>query len=89
MGEVQGGTKLGPKSEMKSPGLGFGQQNVGAFIFREREPYQGGVHRVLGHGGQQLGMARGWRGLVGAKKPKTESPELSFGRRNMGGLCFG
>ena len=32
-----------------------------------------------------------WRegGLVGTKKLKAEPPGLSFGRRNVGGLCFG
>ena len=68
MGEARGGTQLGPKSKTETLGLGFGQRNVGVFIFRQREPYQGGVHHVLGRGGQRLGVARGGGWLV----PKSQ-----------------
>jgi hypothetical protein len=67
LGEARGGTELGPKSKTDPPGLGFGQRNVEAFIFKQRGPHQGGVHRVLGRGGQQLGVAPGG-GLV----PKSQ-----------------
>ena len=89
MGEARGGTELGPKSKTDPPGLGSGQRNVEAFIFKQRGPHQGGVHCALGRGGQQLGVARGGGGLVGAKKPKTESPGLNFGRQNMGASVLG
>jgi hypothetical protein len=91
LGDAQEGTELGPTSKTEQPGLNFHQQNVQAFIFMQREPYQGGVHPVLGCGGQQLGVVQG-RVADNAwcqKAKKTESPGLSFGRQDMGGLCFG
>ena len=35
--------ELEPKSKTEPPGLGFDQQNMGAFVFGERGPYWGGV----------------------------------------------
>ena len=71
MGDARGGTELGPKSKTEWPGLNFDQQNVQALIFMQREPYQGGVHRVLNHGASDWVWCEG--GLLGAKKPKKLS----------------
>ena len=47
-----------PKSKTELLGLGFGERNMGEFILGQSKPYWGGLHCVLGHGGQGLGMAR-------------------------------
>ena len=41
---------------------------------------------LSGLGGPEIGRCLSW--LVGAKKPKTESPGLGFGKQNMGGALF-
>ena len=51
------GALVGAKSKTKVLGLNFGQRNMEVFIFKQKKPHQGGVHCVLGRGGQQLGVA--------------------------------
>ena len=38
--------ETGQKSKTEPPSFGFGERNMGGFVFGSMKPYLGGVHRV-------------------------------------------